>query len=407
MTVTVANASQTCQQRSTVVISKGKQSSRKKSLRNDDDDETINTSLGQTSKLSHTVNVPIAPMSPQLPTVRSAATLSSQPPTTSCETKKFANASSNSIRRPQRNSVANPNGIIVHPRHRTAQQDSSTANSSSTSPINLSRSTSPAASIANFIRPISPPYIQVKEPLSPKFIRASTSQQIPTRHRSPPPIVNNIDASTASAMTTLLIDDSSGYDSSENPNQRATTAAAPMSIISTVPESCFEPETYRNLTPLTTMNSQKKLSFSDPTLNQISRLTSQKTTTTENSNLSASSLPRPISTEERDIQTDDEAEDLNTSDDRSMSKEKSTSHRNRSRHSKNFSSPRHRMMTCTSGINDSLPRLSPTSDDDRSSNPRTTDHSNETSCFVMQNRPPFVFFCFVFRQKKQKLPFFF
>lgn len=46
-------------------------------------------------------------------------------------------------------------------------------------------------------------------------------------------------------------------------------------------------------------------------------------------------------------------------------------------------------MTCTSGINDSLPRLSPTSDDDRSSNLRT-DHSNETSLFVMQNRPPCV-----------------
>ena len=63
--------------------------------------------------------------------------------------------------------------------------------------------------------------------------------------------------------------------------------------------------------------------------------------------------------------------------------------RNRTLFFQRFSSPRHRMMTCTSGINDSMPRLSPTSDDDRSSNPRT-DHSNETSLFVMQNRPPCV-----------------
>ncbi|CAF4628276.1 unnamed protein product, partial [Rotaria magnacalcarata] len=79
-------------------------------------------------------------------------------------------------------------------------------------------------------------------------------------------------ASTASATTTLLIDDSSGYDSSENQNNqiaRETTATTiPVAlIISTVPESCFEPETYRNLYSLNS-NQQKQLSLSDPAINQ-------------------------------------------------------------------------------------------------------------------------------------------
>ena len=111
--------------------------------------------------------------------------------------------------------------------------------SSSTSPINLSRSTSPAASIPNFIRPISPPCIQVKEPLSPKFSRASSSI-IMTHHRQ------------------------------DLPDDLNTKK-----LVSNVPENCFEPETYRNLYPLNS-NQQKKLSFSDPTLNQTRKISQEK-----------------------------------------------------------------------------------------------------------------------------------
>jgi hypothetical protein len=116
------------------------------------------------------------------------------------------------------------------------------ADSSSTSPINLSRSTSPVGSIPNFIRPISPPCIQVKEPLSPKFSRASSSI-IMTHHRQDSP-----------ERTTLL-------------NNKK--------FVSNVSENCFEPETYRNLYPLNS-NQQKKLSFSDPTLNQTRKISQEK-----------------------------------------------------------------------------------------------------------------------------------
>jgi hypothetical protein len=43
------------------------------------------------------------------------------------------------------------------------------------------------------------------------------------------------------------------------------------------------------------------------------------------------------------------------------------------------------MMTCTSGTNDSLTRLSPSSELDQ------TDNQNDTSFYVMQNRPPYEF----------------
>ena len=231
-------------------------------------------------------------MSPQLQNVRSSLPLSQQKRSSSLHESKCltqakisTHTSPNSSRRTQRTSITTTTTTMTnHYRHRQTNADSSAANSSSTSPINLSRSTSPAASIANFIRPISPPCIQVKEPLSPKFTRASstivTNPPTHDRHRSPPILVpsiaNNIDASTASVTTILLIDDSSGYDSSENQNNRTnntvtTTAIPTSSVISTVPESCFEPETYRNLYPFNS-NQQKKLSLSDPTLNQTTKL---------------------------------------------------------------------------------------------------------------------------------------
>ena len=295
------------------------------------------------SKLNIAASIPIAPMSPQLSNVRSSILLSQHASSSiveskpSSQTKKSTYVSPTSSYRSQRMSMTTAS--ITHPRHRPCNIDSSAANSSSTSPINLSRSTSPAASIANFIRPISPPYIQVKEPLSPKFPRASSH----VRHRSPPPvnippIANNIDASTASATTTLLIDDSSGYDSSENQNHRSSstanpTIAAASSIISTVPESCFEPETYRNLYPLTG-NQQKKLSLSDPTLNQISKLSHRshqpQSQTTGPSHLSASSLQRQTSNEENEIHTDEEIERLQPNEEQST-KEKISTQRENSR----------------------------------------------------------------------------
>jgi hypothetical protein len=203
------------------IIRKTKQQIRNKIDEEEDDETMIALS---SSKLNIAANIPIAPMSPQLQNVRSSLVLSQQqqqqqlPSSFVHESKSSTQARKSTQTSPisQRKSIITTTATNYH-RHRQTNADSSTANSSSTSPINLSRSTSPAASIANFIRPISPPCIQVKEPLSPKFFRAS-STTMANRHRSPPitvpSIANNIDASTASATTTLLIDDSSGYDSS-------------------------------------------------------------------------------------------------------------------------------------------------------------------------------------------------
>lgn len=44
------------------------------------------------------------------------------------------------------------------------------------------------------------------------------------------------------------------------------------------------------------------------------------------------------------------------------------------------------MMTCTSGMNDSLTRLSPSSEIDSLVN--RSDNQDESSFYVMQNRPP-------------------
>lgn len=289
-------------------------------------------------------------MSPQLPNVRSSIILSQSQASASSmyETKAVTQAKKSIHTSPmiQRMSIATTT-MTNYPRHRQTNVDSSAANSSSTSPINLSRSTSPAASVANFIRPISPPCIQVKEPLSPKFSRAS-STTVTNRHRSPPitvpSIANNIDASTASATTTLLVDDSSGYDSSENQTNRTVHPQATSSIISTVPESCFEPETYRNLCSFNS-NQQKKLSLSDPTLNQTTKLsrrsqqqqpmvtTADITTPTTNSHLSDASLQKQFSQDEvelENIQTDEEIERLNPTEDTSP-KEKIPPNKNRSR----------------------------------------------------------------------------
>jgi len=309
MTVTVANNYN--QRKPTTSIQPKKKIKIKQQLRTklheEEDDENVNDI--SSSKLNIAANIPIAPMSPQLSNVHSSSNHENR---SSNPMKKSVQTSPLSAHRLQRMSLTTTTASnCSHHRPRQPNPDSSTANSSSTSPINLSRSTSPAASIANFIRPISPPCIQVKEPLSPKFSRAS-STIVANRHCSPPntqvsvpSIVNNIDASTASATTTLIIDDSSGYDSSENQTNRIRQSNPITSIISTVPENCFEPETYRNL-HIFNSNQQKKLSLSDPTLNQTTKIPrhSQSQTTT----------PKQISKDEEDIQTDDESENINSTE---------------------------------------------------------------------------------------------
>jgi hypothetical protein len=190
--------------------------------------------------------------------------------------------------------------------------------SSSTSPIiNLSRSTS---SIPNLIRPISPPCIQVKEPLSPKFSRGSSTIMTNYHHCSSP---------IESVRTTSLIDDS---------NNRKIT--------SNVSENCFEPETYRNLYPLNS-NRQKKLSFSDPTLNQTKKIVTDD----------YFSLHQQIPSDDDD--DDDEIENLNSYEE-ILPKQKINQSRKKS-------SLRYRIMTCTNEMNDS---------------------QNQTSFHIMQNRPP-------------------
>ncbi|CAF0999897.1 unnamed protein product [Rotaria sordida] len=349
------------------------------------------------NEIKHSSNIPIAPMSPQLSNIRSSLLLYQQPLSSSIYESRQSSRiktkylSQRSSRRSQRSSIAT---TTIH--QRQTNIDSSAANSSSTSPINLSRSTSPAASVTNFIRPISPPCIQVKQPISPKFSRTSsttiTNYQRYYRNCSPQTTVssmtNNIDASIASATTTLLIDDSSGYDSNENPNNQTI-----INTISHVPENCFEPETYRNLYPFNS-NQQKKLSLSDPTLNQTKKHSQQQqqeqqqiilNSTKTNQYFSISSLQQQTSKEDEHIHTDngdddddDETQNL-SSHQQTLSKEKITT-TNESR--KKYTSPRHRMMTCTSGMNDSLTKLSPSSDVDQ------LDNQNDTSFYVMQNRPP-------------------
>jgi len=360
MTVTVANNYNMRKQKLiNPSLHKTKQSKRTKI----NDDQTIISS-----------SIPIAPMSPQLPNV----CLFPQ--------QQSSYESRHSSRRLQRTSIATTTTTttgIHHHRPRQRNADSSTANSSSTSPINLSRSTSPAVSIPNFIHPISPPCIQVKEPLSPKFSRASSTIMTHHRHCSPP-ITNNINASTASARTTLLIDDSSGYDSNDNNRNNIKT-------VSNVPENCFEPETYRNLYPFNS-NQQKKLSFSDPTLNQTTKIShrlQQKqivtNSTTTDEYFSVSSLHQQISNEDKHIQSDDddddEIENLSSYEE-TLIKEKPTKINQSRKISRKYSSPRHRIMTCTSGMNDSSIKLSPSSDIEQ------IDNENETSFYIMQNRPP-------------------
>jgi hypothetical protein len=87
--------------------------------------------------------------------------------------------------------------------------------------------------------------------------------------------------------------------------------------------------------------------------------------------------------EDEEIQTDNEIENFNLSED-TLPKEKVTTNENQSR--KRYSSPRHRMMTCTSGTKDSLTRLSPSSNLDQVIN--RTDNQNDASFYSMQNRPP-------------------
>ena len=266
----------------------------------------------------------------------------------------------------------------------TVHRDLSPARSSSPSPNNLSRSTSPAASIANFIRPIFPPCIQVKEPLSPRFSRASSTIMTHDRHCTPP-ITNNINASTASARTTLLIDHSPGYDNHNS-----------LRNLSNVPENCFEPEAYRNSYSLN-RNEPKKLSLSDPTLNQTRTRSSphepkaivNHAPMTDEYFSTSSFHPTTTTTTTTTNKKEEEEVELIPSDDGedetgdlSTHEEKRTTIDQCRRTHRKYSSPRHRLMTCTSGVNDSLIKLTPATDAEHG------DSQDETSFYIMQNRPP-------------------
>lgn len=220
---------------------------------------------------------------------------------------------------------------ILSPQRRTTTDvDLSNPNSPSASPMNLSRSISPAASIANFIRPISPPCIQVKEPLSPKFARASS--------------------------TTVT-----------HPNYHDD------SHVSSVPESCFEPETYRNLSPLNS-NYQKKLSFSDPTLNQTTKISHRSVVSQPEQNLTQRILHQHNDDEIRSIDELENQPTIQIEEKRSMP----STRRSRQR----YTSPRHRMMTCTGGATDSMPKLTSISETNQAN------ENNNSAFYVMQNRPP-------------------
>ena len=294
-----------------IITRKTKQQLRSK-INEDDDDETVIASMKyalspiipfsvlffvalQSPKSIINANIPMAPMRPQLQNVRSSLIHSRQKPSSTIhESKSPAEVnrpiypSSHSFYHSQCTSMT----ITTTNHYRQTNLNISAGDPSSTSPSNLSRSTCPTTTLANFIRPISSSCIQVKEPLSPRLTRTSSntvSTSIRYRYCSPPltvpSIANNIDAPTASATTTLRIDDSSGYGSSENQNNQInvteTVVNSDSSVVSTIPEVCFEPETYRNLYPLNSKQ-EKKLSSSDSALHQTTRCSHhyQQATTT-------------------------------------------------------------------------------------------------------------------------------
>lgn len=196
----------------------------------------------------------------------------------------------------------NSKKLLVSPsnENRRNRSDSSSGNSQSNSPIVLSRSTSPAASIANFIRPISAPYIQVKEPLSPKIFRNSSSN-----HPASSFVANDNDlSSTGHSENNVLFDESSSTE-----HHRSDAAA-----ISSVPETCFEPENYRNLSTLNS-NQQKKLSFSDPTLNQTTKITRRCQETQEDISILSLRQGQTIKPDD----DDDDNEQIRSDDDETQS----------------------------------------------------------------------------------------
>ncbi|CAF0806793.1 unnamed protein product [Didymodactylos carnosus] len=414
---------------------KNKTSKVEKDIEEDDDSFVVldpHQSRNVPTTCTFNSSIPIAPMSPQLKSVRSILLLSEQNSNkkhsdSSTAKNIFHSSTSSSIRHSPRTSHRHNK---LH-RHDT-NNDSSAANSSSTSPINLSRSTSPAASLANFIRPISPPCIKVKEPLSPKFNRALSTSTTNYRHCSPTntssltatttttmviqhhkstvemknvrSTVANIDASTSSATKTLLIDDSSGYDSEV---QKYSTS----DIQQQRPENCFEPDTYRDWYIDSTFSAQQKLSLSDPTLNQTTKLSNDKRSHQQKSTISSPKqskiLTRASSSslqhqqisanEENNKQRKDEDQDeiqripdddidnqqqicrtpIRTgTTDRFQSPSTTNNHQQKLSW---YSSPRHRMMACTSGTNESPSEsiASRGSIDDR-----------DSCTYSMQNRPP-------------------
>ena len=235
MTVTVANSSHVSRPKCNRSRTKRMRDHLPKRTLPADQDDDDNVSESSTAKPSVSSRIPIAPMTPQLPSI-----LPQQFPSTIPQSKHAT---------PTRSQTA-----LTSRASTTNDAESSTANTASqTLSLHLSRST---ASIANCIRPIAPPCIQVKEVLSPKFFRASSAtltNDSVHRHCDASSMTNNIDMSTDV--------------NHQNSTTTTTTHRSQMLTASSVLESCFEPEAYRSLSTLDS-NQQKKLSFSDPTLYQ-------------------------------------------------------------------------------------------------------------------------------------------
>ena len=293
MTVTVANHDQLRQQR--VQQIEVKRTSKVQRIRSHPKGAKLDQTIQSSSNANLSSRMSVSPPSQNVLTSSSNRAFKCK---VKSGTKRRSPSSSSHLQ--HRSTIA----TVTATHQRPTTVNSSSPNSPSTSPMNLSRSTSPAASIANFIRPISPPYIHVKEPLSPKFARASSTT------------ATNLSSVQQCAPTTTT-----------------TTTTEPVS--SSVVESCFEPEAYRNLSPLNS-NQQKKLSFSDPTLNQttkVSRHLPQSPIEPEE-HLSISSLQQRLTPDDDDddddAHSDDETENP-SSDDEPLPKAKASTNIRQSR----------------------------------------------------------------------------
>lgn len=104
--------------------------------------------------------------------------------------------------------------------------------------------------------------------------------------------VNHLETSNATAANALNSEETSGK-----------------AVASSIPENCFEPETYRNLSQLNS-NQQKKLSFSDPTLNQTTKFSRRSAAKSEETPTQTRVVP-----ERHALDDDDDDDEIHSIDD--------------------------------------------------------------------------------------------